>query len=122
MDAGQIRSQLLEHGNGCGLIVYEHPALDSYLTAKNEVLFFGVDAVVFEDLGDSLFRSAFDPKNGRDHCPVGAETHQLWRCFVSPQQSQGIDEDALAGSSLSGQQVQPRSELNGEMIDDGVVL
>ena len=78
--SGEMRRKLFENADGRGLIVNEDARFSrGNLAAEDQVLVVrvSINAIVFEDLGDQLFRSALHLEYSRDHGPVGAEAYDV---------------------------------------------
>src|SRR5581483_4754654 len=78
VNAGEVWRKLLQNRNRRVLVVDENSALGRReLTAQDQVLVFGIDAIVFQDLPNQLFGSAFHLEYRRDNRALGAETDDI---------------------------------------------
>ncbi len=122
MNTGEMRRKLLEHSDGCRLIVDEHPSLGGDFPAQNQIGFVRVNSVVFENARDQFLRRAVNLENGGNHRAVAAETNDLRGRLLAHQQRKGVNQNGFPSASFAGKKIQPGRELNGQMIDDGVIF
>ena len=124
MNGGEIRSQLAQDGNGGRLVIDEHPSLAAgrNLAAQDDRFVFLVDAVVFEDLSDCLFRPTFNFKDSGNRGLVRSGANHVGGGLVPEQKRQGINEDGFSRAGFAGQQVQAGRELYRQVVYDRVVL
>ena len=120
VDEGEFGRELLEDGDGGGLVVDEDAALagGEDFAAQNDLGAFGVDAVFFED-GLGAGRGLED---AGDDGLVGAVADDFGGGFAAHQQGQRIDEDGFACAGFAGEQVEAGAERGDGVIDDGVVF
>ena len=120
VDQGQFGGELLEDGDGGGLVVDEDAALagGENFAAENDFAAFGVDAVFFED----GFGAGGGLKDAGDDGLFGAVADHFSGGLAAHQQGQRIDEDGLAGAGFAGEQVEAGAEDGDGVIDDGVVF
>src|SRR5581483_1475504 len=72
--------------------------------------------------GNTLFRSVFGLKNGRNYRSLGAKSDHLRRSFATKQQGQRVDEHRLARAGFACQEIQPSAKLNRNILDHGEVF
>ncbi len=120
MDQREFRGQGTQHGNRGRLIVYINATLAVALdfASQNDLTALGIDPVFLEDLLGP--QGALE--DAGDHGFFSSMTNHVRRGLFSHQQRQCIHKDRLAGSRLSGQQVQSRSEDRNGMVDHRVIL
>ncbi len=124
VNGGEVRRQLTQYGDRRRLVVDEYPAFAAgrNLAPQDDRFVFLVDSVVFEDLRDRLFGSAFDFKNGGDRGLVGPRANHVAGGFVTQKKRQGINEDGFPGAGLAGQKIQAGRELYRQVVYDRVVF
>ena len=120
VDQGQFRGELLENGDGGGLVVDEDAALagGEDFAAQDDFGAFGVDAVFFED----GFGAGGGLEDAGDDGLVGAVANHVGGGLAAHQQRERIDEDGLARAGFAGEQVEAGAEDGDGVIDDGVVF
>ena len=108
MDEGQLGGELLEDGDGGGLVVDEDAALagGEDFAAEDDVVAFGVDAVFFED----GFGAGGGLEDAGDDGFVRAVADNVGRGFAAHQQGERIDEDGFARAGFAGEQVEAGAE------------
>ena len=120
VDQGELGRELLEDGDGGGLVVDEDAAFagGEDFAAQNDVGAFGVDAVFFED----GFGAGRGLEDAGDDGLVGAVADDVGGGFAAHEQGQRVDEDGFAGAGFAGEQVEAGAERGDGVIDDGVVF
>ena len=120
VDEGQLGGELLEDGDGGGLVVDEDAALagGEDFAAEDDFVAFGVDAVFFED----GFGAGSGLEDAGDDGLFGAVADHFRRGFAAHQQGQRIYKDGFARAGFAGEQVEAGAEDGDGVIDDGVVF
>ena len=124
VNGGEVRRQLAQDRDGCRLVIDENPSLaaSGNLAPQDDGFVFLINPVIFENLSDRFFRSAFDFKDSGDRGLVGSGTNHVGGGFVAQQERQRIDEDGFSRAGFAGQQVQAGRELYRQVIYDRVVF
>jgi hypothetical protein len=120
VDKGEFRSELLEDGDGGGLVVDEDAALSSCLNfaTENDFAARGVDAVFFED----GFGGGGGLEDAGDYRLVCAVADQLGGGLAAHEKGEGVNEDGFACAGFAGEEVEAGAEDGVGVIDDGVVF
>src|ERR1700751_3636923 len=117
-------SELLQDSYGRGLVVDEDSSLSAGrdFAAQNDGVALGVETVFLTDLLDGFFSGRLGFERGGDNGAVGTRTDLVAGGLFAEKQRQGVNKYRFAGSGFAGEQVQARSELDDQIIDDRVVL
>ena len=120
VDEGELGGELLEDGDGGGLVVDEDTAFagGEDLAAEDDVVAFGVDAVFFEDgfgAGGGLKNAGDDGFIGpvADNFDGGLATHEERKC---------IYQYGLTRAGFAGEEIEAGAERGNGVIDDGVIF
>ena len=108
MDEGQLGGELLEDGDGGGLVVDEDAAFagGEDFAAEDDVVAFGVDAVLFED----GFGAGGGLEDAGDDGLFRAVAYNFRGGFAAHEQGKRIDEDRFARAGFAGEQVEAGAE------------
>ncbi len=121
---GQVGRDLLQHRHRRRLVVDENPALaaSSDFPPDDERRVLRIQAIRFENLFDTLGGAAFRLEDGRHDRPLGTGSNHVRGGFFAQQQAKGVNEDGLPRPGFARQKAQPGSELDHDVINDGVIL
>ena len=120
VDEGQLGGELLEDGDGGGLVVDEDAALagGEDLAAEDDVVAFGVDAVFFQD----GFGAGGGLENAGDYGFFRAVADNFRGRLATHQEGKRIYQYGFARAGFAGEEVEAGAELGDGVIDDGVVF
>ena len=96
------------------------PAAPRDFAAEDQKPFFGIEAVFGRDIGGGLV--VRDVENGLDHGFIGPGADHLAAGALAQGHAHGIDNDRLARAGLTREHVEPRPDLEPQVIDQGEVL
>src|SRR5690606_16186786 len=118
----QSAPQLAHERGGRGRAADPRPAAPRRrdLAPEDQVPVLGFQPLVREQLQDVL--ASLDVEDAFHHGAVGACPDQVRGRPLPEQEGQRTDDDGLPCSRLAGQDVQPRSEPDGDAVDDCEVL
>ena len=113
----------LSTAHGRRLIVDEYAAFGAAISRRRiRLVFVGIDAVLFKNLCNQFSDPPSTSKTAEMTARSAAEADHVRRSFLAHEQAESINQDGFPRAGFAGQQIQPRSELDGEMVDDGVIL
>ena len=117
---GQFRGELLQHGNGGGLVIDEDAAfaVGEDFAAEDDFRAFGVDAVFLQ----RGFGAGGGLEDAGNDGLVGAVADHVGGGLAAHQQGQRVDQDGFAGAGFAREQIEPRAEDGDGVVDDGVIL
>ena len=81
-----------------------------------------IQTVVLQNFIDCVFGDACGFEHGGDDRAVRAGANYFARCFIAQQQGQSVDQNGFACASLARQQVQAKSKLYREIVNDSVIF
>ena len=120
VDEGQFWGELLEDGDGGGLVVDEDAALagGEDLAAEDDVVAFRVDAVLFQD----GFGAGGGLEDAGDDGFFRAVAYNFRGRLATHKQGERIYQYGFACAGFAGEEVEAGAELGDGVIDDGVIF
>ena len=124
MNGREVRPEQAKYRYGGRLIVDKHPpfAAGRNFAPKNDRIAFRIDAVGIENLCHGFVCSLFRFKHACHERPFRPRANHVGRGFIPEEQREGINQNGFSRTSFAGQQIQPRSKLHRNIVNDGVIL